>query len=143
MAKQGGSLRRGRRLRNEVPEPPAPNDLSKLDREAQEVLRRLVDGAGGRFDGSSATSVPVGSMEVLADLLTLAQRSHPAAIIDLATLTGAAVVALGTVTSGLVCNDDRLAERLYAAGEQTGEHIWRLPLRDAYRDMVKSEIADV
>lgn len=80
---------------------------------------------------------------VLADLLTLAQRSHPAAIIDLATLTGAAVVALGTVTSGLVCNDDRLAERLYAAGEQTGEHIWRLPLRDAYRDMVKSEIADV
>jgi leucyl aminopeptidase len=80
---------------------------------------------------------------VLADVLTYAQRYNPVAIIDLATLTGAVVVALGTVTSGLVANDDTLAEKLYAAGEQTGEYVWRLPLRDAYRDMVKSEIADV
>ena len=80
---------------------------------------------------------------VLADALYYAQRYQPAAIVDLATLTGAIVVALGYHATGLFGNDDALAERLRQAGEATGERVWRLPLWEPYKEMVKSEIADV
>ncbi len=80
---------------------------------------------------------------VLADALTYAQRYNPAAIIDLATLTGAISVALGPHAIGLFANDDTLAQRLLRAGEVAGERAWQLPLWQPYRDMVKSEIADV
>jgi leucyl aminopeptidase len=80
---------------------------------------------------------------VLADALTYAQRYHPSAIIDLATLTGAIGVALGPHAIGLFANDDTLAQRLLRAGEAAGERAWQLPLWQAYREMVKSEIADV
>lgn len=80
---------------------------------------------------------------VLADALFYAQRFQPAAVIDLATLTGAIGVALGPHATGLMSNDDDLAARLSAAGESTGERIWRLPLWDPYKEMVKSDIADV
>jgi leucyl aminopeptidase len=80
---------------------------------------------------------------VLADALTYAQRYNPAAIIDLATLTGAIGVALGPHAIGLFANDDTLAQRLLRAGEAAGERAWQLPLWQPYREMVKSEIADV
>ncbi|MGB9751954.1 MAG: leucyl aminopeptidase [Roseiflexus castenholzii] len=80
---------------------------------------------------------------VLADVLTYAQRYHPSAIIDLATLTGAISVALGPHAIGLFANDDALAQRLVRAGEAAGERVWQLPLWQPYREMVKSEIADV
>jgi hypothetical protein len=67
MAKQGGSLPRGRRLRHEVPAVPDPHDLTELERVAQRELRRLVDQAGGRFDSTKA--IPIGSIDDLAELL--------------------------------------------------------------------------
>jgi leucyl aminopeptidase len=80
---------------------------------------------------------------VLADALFYAQRYQPNAIIDLATLTGAIVVALGTHATGLMSNDDALAERLIQAGDATGERVWRMPLWEPYKDMIKSEVADI
>ncbi len=80
---------------------------------------------------------------VLADALYYAQRYQPDAIVDLATLTGAIVVALGHHAIGIMGNDDALAERILQAGEATGERAWRLPLWAPYKEMVKSEIADV
>ncbi len=80
---------------------------------------------------------------VLADALCYASRYKPAAVVDLATLTGACVTALGHHASGLFANDDRLATRLLNAGETTGERLWRLPLWPEYRQQINSEIADM
>lgn len=80
---------------------------------------------------------------VLADGLYYAQRYQPAAIVDLATLTGAIMVALGPHAVGLMGNNQELANRLIAAGETTAERVWQLPLWDEYRDAMKSEIADL
>ena len=71
------------------------------------------------------------------------QQYRPDEVIDLATLTGAQVVALGDNTAGLVATDDRLAQGLLAASAATGEPVWRMPLTDYHRELVKSEIADV
>ncbi len=80
---------------------------------------------------------------VLSDGLTLAAESEPDAIIDLATLTGAAVVALGKEIAGLLGNDDRLLGEVHAAGERAGEPNWALPLPDDYRGHIDSEVADM
>jgi leucyl aminopeptidase len=81
---------------------------------------------------------------VLADALTYTQRRFaPKFVIDLATLTGNVVQALGFEHAGVFSNDDRLAERLSAAGRHTGERVWRLPLDPAYDKMIRSKIADV
>lgn len=80
---------------------------------------------------------------VLADVCWYTQdRFAPEAMIDLATLTGACIVALGHERAGLFASDDRLAERLFAAGEATGELLWRLPLGKAYEQHIKSDVAD-
>ncbi len=81
---------------------------------------------------------------VLADALAyVVDKYHPDAVIDLATLTGAQVVALGDDTGGLLANDERLAARLLAASRATGEPLWRMPITDYHRELVKSEVADV
>ena len=80
---------------------------------------------------------------VLADALFYAQRYKPAAIIDLATLTGAITVALGPHAIGLMSNNDELAQRVLDASNTSGERAWRLPLWDPYREMVKSDVADI
>lgn len=81
---------------------------------------------------------------VLADALTYAQQQYqPRAIIDLATLTGGVVVALGRNRAGLMSNDDHLAEQLYNAGEMTAEKLWRLPLDDEYFKLIKGDDADI
>jgi leucyl aminopeptidase len=81
---------------------------------------------------------------VLADGLGyVVDKYHPDEVIDLATLTGAEVVALGDDTAGLMSNDDRLAAGLLLASAATGEPIWRMPLTDYHRELVKSDIADV
>jgi leucyl aminopeptidase len=80
---------------------------------------------------------------VLCDALTYAERFKPAAVIDIATLTGACVVALGAVRSGLFAKDDVLADALYVAGQTTGDLCWRLPLDDDYADGLKTNFADV
>jgi leucyl aminopeptidase len=81
---------------------------------------------------------------VLADALWYAQtRFKPKFVIDLATLTGAILVALGSDHAGLFSNDDKLAERIAAAGKEVGEPVWRLPLGDGYDKLIKSKIADM
>ena len=80
---------------------------------------------------------------VLADCLHYAKRFKPTATIDLATLTGACVVALGTEAIGLMTKDERLAARLNQAGKTTHERVWRLPLWDEYAEMLKSDVADI
>jgi leucyl aminopeptidase len=81
---------------------------------------------------------------VLADVLWYAQdRFKPAAMIDLATLTGAVVVALGHENAGLFSNNEELATRLAAAGDAVGEGLWRLPLGKPYAKHIRSDIADI
>ena len=80
---------------------------------------------------------------LLADALHYCRRYEPSAVVDIATLTGACVVALGTAASGLMANDRALADRILAASEVCGERVWELPLYDEYRAAVKSHVADV
>ena len=80
---------------------------------------------------------------ILCDALTYAQRFSPAAVIDIATLTGACVVALGGVRSGLFSSNDALAAALDSAGEQSQDRCWRLPLDDEYGEGLKSNFADM
>ena len=80
---------------------------------------------------------------VLCDALTYAERFKPAAVIDIATLTGACVIALGGVRTGLFASDDTLAQALYQAGEDSQDLCWRLPLDEAYGEGLKSNFADV
>lgn len=80
---------------------------------------------------------------VLADALAYAAESEPAAIVDVATLTGAQITALGKKVSALMSVDDGLAGELTTAGEAAGEPVWRLPLPGEYREQLKSTVADL
>jgi leucyl aminopeptidase len=81
---------------------------------------------------------------VLADALVYAEkRLRPAAIVDLATLTGAVITALGHELTGLLGNDESLRDELVAAGKATGEELWPLPLLDAHREHMKGTVADL
>jgi leucyl aminopeptidase len=80
---------------------------------------------------------------VLADALTYSLRHKPACILDFATLTGAVVVALGNVATGLLTNSEQLAHEIKEAGQHAGEKTWQLPLWDEYRQLMKSEMADI
>jgi leucyl aminopeptidase len=80
---------------------------------------------------------------ILCDALHFAQQYKPAALIDLATLTGACVVALGHEASGPMGNDQRLADALKRAGEESGERLWQLPIWEEYGENMKSDIADL
>ncbi|HEX9614149.1 MAG TPA: leucyl aminopeptidase [Bacteroidota bacterium] len=80
---------------------------------------------------------------ILADALGFAGQYKPAAVIDLATLTGACVVALGHVVTGMMGTDAQLMSKLKKAGEQTYERVWELPLFDEYEKLIKSDVADV
>jgi leucyl aminopeptidase len=80
---------------------------------------------------------------ILSDALTYACRYKPAAIVDIATLTGACRVALGQEASGMLGTDDALKQAIRSAGEKTGERVWELPLWEAYHEQIKSDIADM
>jgi len=80
---------------------------------------------------------------VLGDALCYASRYQPKGVIDMATLTGACVVALGKHAAGLLTNDESLAEKVKAAGNKTGERVWELPLWDEYDEQIKSTFADM
>ncbi len=80
---------------------------------------------------------------ILCDALTYAERFKPACVIDIATLTGACVVALGKIPSGLLANDDELAGELLARGTESGDRAWQLPLWEEYQDLLKSNFADM
>ncbi|HET9036411.1 MAG TPA: leucyl aminopeptidase [Myxococcaceae bacterium] len=80
---------------------------------------------------------------VLGDVLAYAVEQKPAALIDLATLTGACVVALGLWVAGLFSNDDALADELLSASARAGEALWRLPLVDLQKETLRSDVADM
>ncbi|QOW22439.1 MULTISPECIES: leucyl aminopeptidase [Lysobacteraceae] len=96
----------------------------------------------------SGTTIEVGNTDaegrlVLCDALTWSKKFEPVALVDVATLTGACMVALGKYASGLMTKTDDLAEELLAAGEKTYDRAWRLPLWDEYQTMLESSFADV
>ncbi len=80
---------------------------------------------------------------ILADALTYAEKYKPKAVIDMATLTGACVIALGNHATGIMGTDEKLIDAVKKAGEKTGERVWQLPLWEEYDEMIKSDIADV
>ncbi len=80
---------------------------------------------------------------ILCDTLTYIGRYKPRAVVDIATLTGACVVALGSHATGLFSNDDQLAEQLLASGDETGDRAWRLPIWEDYDQQLKSNFADM
>ncbi len=80
---------------------------------------------------------------VLCDALTYAERFKPQAVIDIATLTGACITALGSQTTGLLGNDDALVQQLLGAGQKAGDRAWQLPLFDEYQEQLDSPFADI
>lgn len=80
---------------------------------------------------------------ILCDALTYSARFNPDVVIDIATLTGACVVALGAHASGLMSNDDELADDLLASGQRTGDRVWRLPVWSEYQKQIDSPFADM
>jgi leucyl aminopeptidase len=80
---------------------------------------------------------------VLGDALAYARERGATTIIDFATLTGACVVALGSVAAGLMGNDDALQDKIRASGERTGDRVWPLPLWQEYKNKIKSDVADI
>jgi len=96
----------------------------------------------------SGKTIEVGNTDaegrlILCDALTYAQRFEPAALLDVATLTGACVIALGKYASGIMSKDDDLADELLSAGEHVFDRGWRLPLWDEYQTQLESTFADV
>lgn len=80
---------------------------------------------------------------VLCDALTYVKKYDPEVVVDMATLTGACIIALGNHASGLLANNDALANELLAAGERSGDRAWRLPLWDEYQSQLDSNFADM
>jgi leucyl aminopeptidase len=80
---------------------------------------------------------------ILCDALTYVERFKPAAVVDVATLTGACVIALGNVNSGLFANNDELAEELLKASRRSGDAAWHLPLGEEYQEQLKTNFADM
>jgi leucyl aminopeptidase len=98
--------------------------------------------------GKNGTSVEVLNTDaegrlVLADVLAWAVEDKPAALVDLATLTGAILVALGPWTAGLFSNDEQLASELLASARRAGEPLWRMPLPAEMEELIKSPVADL
>jgi leucyl aminopeptidase len=80
---------------------------------------------------------------VLCDALTYAERFKPKTVIDIATLTGAAVATFGEVNTALLSNHDPLAKELLELGQQTLDHVWQLPMNDEYQALLDSNFADI
>ena len=103
---------------------------------------------GDVFRGMNGKTMEVISTDaegrmLLADALAYAARYSPAAVVDIATLTGAQAVALGPQAAAVFANNDEIAARLLAAADASGDRLWRLPLFDEYADAIKSQVADV
>jgi leucyl aminopeptidase len=80
---------------------------------------------------------------ILCDALTYAERFQPEVVVDIATLTGACVIALGHVATGLFANDAKLAEELKAAGDDAWDRVWQMPLWEDYQEQLRSNFADM
>ncbi len=116
------------------------------------VTENMPGGSAGK-PGDIARSMSGKTVEILntdaegrltlADAITYALRQKPNAAIDVATLTGACVIALGDLCSGILGNNQKLIDDLIASGRREGERIWQLPLVDEYREELKSNVADL
>ena len=116
------------------------------------ATENMPDGKASR-PGDVVTSMSGQSIEILntdaegrlilCDALTYAERFKPDCVIDIATLTGACVIALGKIPSGLLANDDALAAELLRCGTESGDRAWQLPLWEEYQDLLKSNFADM
>jgi leucyl aminopeptidase len=116
------------------------------------TCENLPDGAANK-PGDIVTSMSGQTIEVLntdaegrlilCDALTYSERFEPKAVVDIATLTGACVIALGKHASGLLSNHEPLTRQLLAAGETAGDRAWELPLWDEYQEQIKSPFADM
>jgi leucyl aminopeptidase len=112
----------------------------------------LPDGAANK-PGDVVTSLSGQTIEILntdaegrlilCDALTYVERFEPAVVLDMATLTGACMVALGRLPSGLFTGDDKLAREITEAGEAADDRVWRLPLWDDYQEQLDSNFADM
>ena len=80
---------------------------------------------------------------ILADALTYSERFNPDVVIDMATLTGAIIVALGAVATGMMSNNTKLALEIEKAGQQSHDRVWSLPLWDDYQQQIDSNVADI
>jgi len=103
---------------------------------------------GDVFTGMKGKTMEVISTDaegrmLLADALAYAARYNPAAVVDIATLTGAQAIALGPQAAAVFSNNDDLANRLLAAADASGDRLWRLPLYEEYAEAIKSQVADV
>ncbi len=103
---------------------------------------------GDVFTGMKGKTMEVISTDaegrmLLADALAYAAQYNPAAVVDIATLTGAQAIALGPLAAAVFSNNDDLAGKLLAAAEASGDRLWRLPLYDEYAEAIKSQVADV
>lgn len=104
---------------------------------------------GDIFTGYNGLSVEIGNTDaegrlILADAVSYIEKNYqPEAIIDVATLTGAALIALGEECAGLVSTSDKLCEKIISASQKTGEALWRLPYIKSYKDEIKSDFADM
>jgi leucyl aminopeptidase len=103
---------------------------------------------GDILTASNGTTIEINNTDAegrltLADALVYACKLEPDAVVDLATLTGACVIALGEEIAGLWANNDGLADALLDAGRNTGEPLWRMPLRPSYKEGLKSPLADL
>ncbi|WP_058833736.1 leucyl aminopeptidase [Luteimonas abyssi] len=116
------------------------------------AVENAIDGNSYRpsdvLTSMSGKTIEIGNTDaegrlILCDALTYAQRFEPHALVDVATLTGACMVALGTHASGLMTKHDDLSEELLAAGEAVFDRAWRLPLWDEYQGLLDSAFADV
>jgi leucyl aminopeptidase len=101
----------------------------------------VVQAASGKF--IEVINTDAEGRLVLADLLDYVRRYDPSAIVDAATLTGACVIALGHVATGVFGNNDGLVAEVLAAGERSAERGWQLPIWDDYREWIKSDVADI
>jgi leucyl aminopeptidase len=137
-----GALRliaeRGLPIRVTALVPAAENSLSGAAYRPSDVVRHV----GGRT--SEINNTDAEGRLVLADVLWyVAKKFKPKFMVDLATLTGAIMVALGTEHAGLFSNNDELADRLIKAGVETGEKVWRMPLGPEYDKLIDSQFADM
>lgn len=116
---------------------------------AENAIDGLSFKPGGVYVGYAGKSVEIGSTDAegrlaLADGLAYAVKHlKPSRMIDIATLTGSIIIALGNDVTGLMSNDEELAQSLIAAGDETYERVWRMPLVEEYRVRLKSEVADI
>ena len=127
----------------------------ELDREVIGLIASCENMPSGRANkpGDVVTSMSGQTIEilntdaegrlVLCDALTYAERFKPEAVIDIATLTGACVVALGHINTGLYSSDEALAAELLEAGKDSGDTAWRMPMDDAYQEQLRSNFADM